>query len=141
MCHEPGKQFVCLQGSVRFAREAVFGRDVQVWSQPGNGHYAAANAMVDGWAATARASGLPATNVQFGAFKGAGMAANHVQQLAAIGMQPLEPSQAFTAPTAVGYAGELIVANLDKGRFKQVSAAPPMSMVVPGRTLLPVLLT
>lgn len=64
-----------------------------MWSQPGNGHYAAANAAANGWAAGARASGLPAVAPQFGAFGGTGMAAAHVTQLAAIGMQPLEPQQ------------------------------------------------
>lgn len=68
-------------------------RVAQVWSQPGNGHYAAANAAAGGWAAGARASGLPATTMQFGAFGGTGMAAAHVTQLAAIGMRPLDAAQ------------------------------------------------
>ena len=58
--------------------------------------------------------------MQFGAFGGTGMAAGYTQQLAAIGMHPLQPAEAFSAPLAVGYAGELVVARMDKARFKQV---------------------
>lgn len=66
-----------------------------VWSQTGGASYAAANAWLDGVAARERAGGRAFTSLQLGPFKGAGMAAAHADQLAALGLGCLHPAQAW----------------------------------------------
>ena len=66
-----------------------------MWSQSGATHYAAANAFLDGHAAASQAAGLPGTAVQYGPFAGAGMAAAHVEGMAALGLKSLLPSQVW----------------------------------------------
>ena len=71
----------------------LFSSTSAVWSQPGAGHYAAANAFLDASAAAEHAAGLPSTAVQFGPFGGVGMAAEHDAALGAIGLRTLDPSE------------------------------------------------
>ena len=71
----------------------LFSSTSAVWSQPGAGHYAAANAFLDASAAAEHAAGLPLAAVQFGPFTGVGMAAEHSAALAAIGLRTLHPSE------------------------------------------------
>ena len=59
----------------------------------GGGHYAAANAYLDGLALERQQRGLPGTAIQFGPFADTGMAANHVQLLSTLGLHSLKPSQ------------------------------------------------
>ena len=59
----------------------------------GAGHYAAANAALDGLASQRQSQGLPATALQYGPFSETGMAAAHVNQLASLGLHGLKPSQ------------------------------------------------
>lgn len=59
----------------------------------GAGHYAAANAVLDGMAAVTQAAGEPCSALQFGPFSETGMAAQHSQQLAALGLPGLSPDQ------------------------------------------------
>ncbi len=73
--------------------EQMFSSTSAVWSQPGAGHYAAANSTLDAAAAAKHATGLPACSVQFGPFGGIGMAAEHGAALAAIGLRTLQPSE------------------------------------------------
>ena len=76
------------------ARDAVFfSSTAAVWSQSGAGHYAAANCALDGLAHRRHHLGLPATALQLGPFRGAGMAAQHVNALAALGLRSLEPRE------------------------------------------------
>lgn len=75
------------------ASQLLFSSTSAVWSQSGSAHYAAANAYLDAHAAASQACGLPSTAVQFGPFAGAGMAASHVDGLAALGLNSLQPSQ------------------------------------------------
>ena len=73
--------------------ELLFSSTSAIWSQPGAGHYAAANALLDASAAEQHTAGVPATAVQFGPFGGVGMAAEHGDALAAIGLRALQPSE------------------------------------------------
>ena len=61
----------------------------------GAGHYAAANAVLDGIATSRQAMGLPSTALQFGPFAETGMAAQHAQQLASLGLHGLKPQKAI----------------------------------------------
>ena len=73
--------------------EQMFSSTSAVWSQPGAGHYAAANSTLDAVAAAKHATGVPACAVQFGPFGGVGMAAQRGAALAAIGLRTLQPSE------------------------------------------------
>ena len=61
----------------------------------GAGHYAAANAVLDGMASSRQAAGLPSTALQFGPFAETGMAAQHAEQLSSLGLHGLKPKQAY----------------------------------------------
>ena len=76
--------------------DLLFSSTSAVWSQPGAGHYAAGNAFLDASAAADHAAGLPTTAVQLGPFSGVGMAAEHADALAAIGLRTLHPSEVST---------------------------------------------
>lgn len=87
-------------GAAAFQRAALpltsqllFSSTSAVWSQSGSAHYAAANAFLDSHAAASQVAGLPGTAVQYGPFAGAGMAAAHVEGLAALGLKSLQPQQ------------------------------------------------
>lgn len=76
------------------AHDAVyFSSTAAVWSQSGAGHYAAANCALDGLAQRRHHMGLPTTALQLGPFRGAGMAAQHVDALAALGLRSLQPHE------------------------------------------------
>ena len=74
--------------------QVLFSSTSSVWSQSGAGHYAAANAFLDGLATQRQHAGLPATAVQFGPFAETGMAAEHVAALASLGLHSLAPREA-----------------------------------------------
>ena len=75
----------------------LFSSTSAVWSQPGAGHYAAANASIDSIAEAEHTAGLPACAVQFGPFSGIGMAAEHSAALAAVGLRTMQPSEVGNA--------------------------------------------
>lgn len=81
------------QAALPLRSQLLFSSISAVWSQSGSAHYAAANAYLDAHAAASQAAGLPGTAVQFGPFAGAGMAAAHVEGLAALGLKSLDPRQ------------------------------------------------
>ncbi len=74
--------------------QVLFSSTSSVWSQSGAGHYAAANAFLDGLASQRQHAGLPAMAVQFGPFAGTGMASEHVAALASLGLHSLSPKEA-----------------------------------------------
>ena len=76
-----------------FQSQRLFSSTSSVWSQSGAGHYAAANAFLDGLATQQQQKGLPATAVQFGPFADVGMASEHVAALASLGLHSLAPSK------------------------------------------------
>lgn len=87
-------------GAAAFDAAAVPAHDVvyfsstaAVWSQSGAGHYAAANCVLDGVSQGRHHAGLPSTALQLGPFRGAGMAAQHADALAALGLRSLHPHE------------------------------------------------
>ena len=79
------------------ASQLLFSSTSAVWSQTGFAHYAAANSYLDGHAADSQQAGLPGTALQYGPFGEAGMAATHVDSLAAVGLKSLKPQQVSPA--------------------------------------------
>ena len=77
-----------------FESTTLFSSTSSVWSQPGAGHYAAANAYLDGLAASRQRAGLPAAALQLGPFAETGMASGHAAALTALGLHGLKPRQA-----------------------------------------------
>lgn len=80
--------------SLRLGKTHLCSLRAQCCLAPGAGHYAAANCVLDGLSARRQDCGLPSTALQFGPFAETGMAAQHAQQLAALGLNALKPRQA-----------------------------------------------
>ena len=94
-----------------------------IWSQTGAAHYAAANAFLDAVATKSQWAGLPATAVQYGPFAGAGMAAGHVDELAALGLKALQPRQLLESQIVAGSSSQLVYARIDAHRFARIYSA------------------
>ena len=89
-------------------------------------HYAAANACLDVLAAERRRLGLAATTVNWGPWKGGGMATGaHLEQFERIGNRGLRPDQAMKALDALLAldVAQASVADLDWGTFAPVYEA------------------
>jgi hypothetical protein len=94
-----------------------------LWSQTGAAHYAAANSFLDALAAGRQGAGLPGTSLQLGPFAGAGMAAGHIDELAALGLRGLQPRQLAEGLAAAGAAAQLVFARIEAPRFAQLYTA------------------
>jgi NAD(P)-dependent dehydrogenase (short-subunit alcohol dehydrogenase family) len=124
--------------------QLLFSSTSAIWSQTGASHYAAANAFLDGFATQTQYTGLPATSLQLGPFAGAGMAADHVDQLEAIGLRALQPQDIRTAAGVAGVQPQLANARIQasrfarlytaKGRWSLVDRMLTMSAYAPSRT-------
>jgi len=101
----------------------LFSSTSAVWSQTGAAHYAAANSFLDALAAGQQHMGQPATSLQLGPFAGTGMAARHIEELAALGLRGLQPAQLHEAALIAGTAPQVLFARLDAARFAQLYTA------------------
>ncbi|MBL0802918.1 KR domain-containing protein, partial [Streptomyces albidoflavus] len=100
---------------------ALFSSASAAVGNPGQGTYAAANAVLDALAEQRRAEGLPATSVAYGAWSGEGMA-DGVRAAALArrtGIRPLDPDLAVLALRQVvtGSDPVAVVADVDPDRF------------------------
>ena len=89
-------------------------------------HYAAANACLDVLAAERRRLGLPATTVNWGPWKGGGMATgSHLEQFERIGNRGLRPDEAMKALDALLAldVAQASVADLDWATFAPIYEA------------------
>ncbi len=75
----------------------LFSSAAALMGSAGQSSYAASNAWLDAEAARKQAAGLPVISVQFGAWKGAGMAASSAEKLEGIGMTALSPASGLAA--------------------------------------------
>ncbi|MGV9315477.1 type I polyketide synthase [Streptomyces sp. NPDC003691] len=93
----------------------MFSSGAGIWGSGGQGAYGAANAVLDALAAHRRAQGLPATTVAWGAWQGAGMAADiaGTDRWQRMGLPPFEPGLAITALGRALAAGESAVTVAD----------------------------
>lgn len=111
------------QAALPLASQLLFSSTSAVWSQSGAAHYASSNAFLDAHSSANQLAGLPSTAVRFGPFAGAGMAAAHVEGLAALGLKSLQPAQVQEAYHAAGSASQLLYARLDTPRFSKIYSA------------------
>jgi acyl carrier protein len=103
-----------------------------VLGSPGQANYAAANALLDGLVAQRKASGLPATGVNFGPWGKGGMASSQAARanLSAQGLIPLEPAAALNALAEVVANGTgqatVIKANWQRAAKMLGGTRPPL---------------
>ncbi|MEW1873712.1 type I polyketide synthase [Streptomyces caelestis] len=100
---------------------ALFSSASAAVGNPGQGNYAAANAVLDALAERRRADGLPATSVAYGAWGGDGMAGDGRAAALAqrTGIRPLDPDLAVLAlrQAVTGSDPVAVVADVDPERF------------------------
>jgi len=92
-----------------------------VLGSQGRAHYAAANAFLDGLALERHRLGLPTTTVNWGPWRGGGMATEeHLRQFERIGNRGLDPSAALRAldSAVAGGRHQAIIADFDWDVFK-----------------------
>ena len=117
-----------------------FSSVASVLGAQGRAHYAAGNAFLDALAIERRRLGLVATTINWGPWKGGGMAsADHLAQFERIGNRGLEPDAALRATSAAVASGhaQVVVADIDWETFRPVYEArrgrPVLSEVVTPR--------
>jgi hypothetical protein len=66
---------------------------------------------------------MAAASVNFGPFKGVGMAADHKDEMQKIGLQPLAPRFVLTAFQRFGYGDRQIRVGLQLSQFRAVNTA------------------
>ncbi|HEV7456868.1 MAG TPA: SDR family NAD(P)-dependent oxidoreductase [Roseococcus sp.] len=115
----------------------LFGSAAGVWGAPGQGAYAAANAVLSALAAQRRAAGLPALAVSWGRWADSGQGSAETEAfLDAIGLLPMPQEAGFAALEALlaGPDPAPVVAPLARGRFLAMQSARPLfaALAVPG---------
>jgi len=103
-----------------FESLVLFSSTSAVWSQTGSAHYASGNSFLDALALQQNHMGKAGTSLQLGPFAHAGMAAGHVQELSALGLNALNPGQLHDAVLLAGVAPQQLFVRLNASKFAQL---------------------
>ncbi|OUS03282.1 hypothetical protein A9Q81_07830 [Gammaproteobacteria bacterium 42_54_T18] len=101
----------------------VFSSIASVWGSGGMAHYAAGNQFLDGLVRYRKSLGLPASSVNWGPWKGSGMAQGDAEvEASKRGLQPLNPEECLSiveAAISLPYQS-IVFADVDWGVFKEI---------------------
>jgi hypothetical protein len=89
-----------VMGAQPLLSQLLFSSVAALLGAPGQANYSAANSILDGAAGVMQAQGMPAVSVQWGAWAGAGMAAQDAQTAARVermGMAMIQPQRGLAA--------------------------------------------
>jgi surfactin synthase thioesterase subunit/aryl carrier-like protein len=103
-----------------------FSSIASVWGAGGQAHYAAANAFLDAWVQARRTQGAAAFSINWGVWRGGGMATpEFIEVLDRFGVRSMAPEAALHALGRVldGDRGQLVVADVDWRRFRSILEA------------------
>ncbi len=100
----------------------LFSSIAAIWGSAGELHYAAANHVLDTFAAWRRQQGKPVTSIAWGPWGEVGMAAAHASEATQRGLLLMPPEQAaHTCLQLVSHGGpHIVVANIDWQRFREL---------------------
>ncbi len=101
----------------------LFSSVAALLGSPGQANYSAANSWLDAAAAFGQATGSPTVSVQFGAWKGAGMAAASAAKMEGIGLGALTPATGLQ-----GLHGLLLASACHTGTLSGRRPAPAVAM-------------
>jgi acyl carrier protein len=114
------------------AFQVLFSSVASLLGSPGQANYSAANAILDGMASSAQARGVASASMQWGAWSGAGMAANDASTAARVertGMALLLPESGLAALEAALSISKPVLAAVpfvwDKFMQRFAGGAPP----------------
>ncbi|HXA54800.1 MAG TPA: SDR family NAD(P)-dependent oxidoreductase, partial [Solirubrobacteraceae bacterium] len=121
----------------------LFSSVAGTFGAPGQGNYAAANALLDALAARRRARGLPAIAIAWGPWQAEGMAdrlgESELARNARVGVLPLIPAEGLSCFDAADAQGEaqLLAVRLDAGALRTQAAAGLLPPIMRGVVRVP----
>lgn len=108
---------------LRLSRKTVFlSSTASIWSQTGSGYYALANSLLN-WAAEYHFSrGMDISSMRLGPFSGVGMAMDYADEMKAVGLKLMRPTQLLEMSMKCRTPNPCVV-SMDAVRIEQIMSA------------------